>query len=529
MGRKVTPSEATARSSVEPSLSGDVAFNNSFSYSLSNRTPIISSLLAGCNVRFNELGSDGRGGVHDMSEPVLSPSPVVYHGRLQSRLAVWRRLASPFIVGWIENGVPVEFVSEPVPRERKSVISNVTERLFVREQVTELLQRGCIKLDPLATVTSPIGVVPKKGPVPFRLIHNVRYVNKGCQPKPFKYEKLTDLQNVVKSGDWMVKLDLSAGYHHIPLRPDQTKFFGFKFEGKTYSWQQLFFGLSPAPYFFTMILRDVAKRWRFHGIVLVHYLDDFCIFTGSHSLCLQQRQRVCQDLVDLGFVINVPKSVLEPTQELEFLGYEVNTVGVPTFTVPSVRVSKLLLCLHELAEAGCNPVPVRKVASVAGQVLSMSLALSPARLFTRALYKVVDVVNRGDLPGGWHANVTLSSEALGEIAFWLEGLARWNGCSIVRESGTRVIEVLSDASHLHGWGGWTGNPRSEFTMAIDKSLVRTFNAQGRWSVLEQEEHINLQELRAFLYVAQALTPVIPRGARLKPRLDNTVAVAYLNN
>ena len=55
MGRKVTPAEATARSSVEPSLSGDVAFNNSFSYSLSNRTPIISSLLAGCNVRFNEL------------------------------------------------------------------------------------------------------------------------------------------------------------------------------------------------------------------------------------------------------------------------------------------------------------------------------------------------------------------------------------------------------------------------------------------------------------------------------------------
>ena len=166
---------------------------------------------------------------------------------------------------------------------------------------------------------------------------------------------------------------------------DQTnQVFGFKFEGKTYSWRQLFFGLSPAPYFFTMILRDVAKRWCFDGIVLVHYLNDFCIFAGSHSLCLQQRQRVCQDLVDLGFVITVPKSVLEPTQELEFLGYEVNTVGVPTFTVPSVRVSKLLLCLHELAEAGCNPVPVRKVASVAGQVLSMSLALSPARLFTRA-------------------------------------------------------------------------------------------------------------------------------------------------
>ena len=512
-----------------PLPTGDFSINNDVSYSLVNRPPIMSSLLSGCNVGFNETGGELRGGERELSEPFMSPSMVVYHGRLQSRLAAWRRLASPFVVGWIGNGVPVEFVVEPAPRKRKSVFNNKTERLFVREQVRELLQRGCIQIDPLATVTSPLGVAPKKGPVPFRLIHNVRYVNKGCQPKPFKYEKLTDLQSVVKSGDWMVKMDLSAGYHHIPLRPEQSKFFAFEFEGVTYSWQQLFFGLSPAPYIFTMILRDVAKRWRFDGIVLLHYLDDFCIFANSYEVCFQQMQRIRKDLEDLGFVINGPKSVMEPTQTLEFLGYEVNTVGVPTFTVPPVRVQKLLGCLHDLANAGDSPVPVRRVASVAGQLLSMSLALSPARLFTRAMYKVVDVVNRGDLPGGWNAYVTMSKEALSEVAFWLEGVSQWNGCSIVREAGARVIEITSDASHLHGWGGWTGNPLSEFTMLIDTSRVHTFDAQGRWSVLEQDDHINLQELRAFLYTAQALTPVIPRGARIKPRLDNTVAVAYLSN
>jgi hypothetical protein len=432
-------------------------------------------------------------------------------------------------VQWIEEGVPIEFVTSPAPQTRKSVIRNKTERLFAREQVAELLQRQCIRLNPNAKVICPLGVAPKKGPVQYRLIHNVRYVNRYCTPKRFKYEKLTDLQNIVKGGEWMVKFDLTAGYHHIPLKASQQQFFGFEFEGKVYSWQQLFFGLSPAPYIFTMILRDIARKWRFDGIILVHYLDDFCLFASSYSVCLQQMQRVRRDLEDLGFVINEIKSQLEPVQELEFLGYEVNTVNVPTFTVPQSRLDKLVGCLLKLSSAGREPVPVRKVASVAGQILSMSLALSPARLFTRAMYRVVDTINRCDLPGGWNASVVLSTEATAEVAFWLEGLSKWNGTSIVRESAVRVIQITSDASHLQGWGGWTGNPCTSFTMAIDSSMVHTFDAQGRWTVLEREEHINLQELRGFFNTAQALSPVIPRGARIKPRMDNTVALAYINN
>ena len=65
--------------------------------------------------------------------------------------------------------------------------------------------------------------------------------------------------------------------------------------------------------------------------------------------------------------------------------------------------------------------------------------------------------------------------------------------------------------------------------ALETGPVRTFDAQGRWSVLEREEHINLQELRAFLYTAQALKQVLPRGARIRPRLDNMTAVIYLNS
>ena len=144
--------------------------------------------------------------------------------------------------------------------------------------------------------------------------------------------------------------------------------------------------------------------------------------------------------------------MLEPTQELEFLGYEVNTVNEPRFTVPPARVAKLLADLQALSAWRGKSVRVRKVASVAGQILSMSLALSPARLFTRGIYSVIDSMHRHDLPGhgGWSARVTLSPVAVGEVEFWLEGLTLWNGSLILRSASVRVVQVWSDASHVHG-------------------------------------------------------------------------------
>ena len=460
--------------------------------------------------------------------PVQSNTSPVYLQRLQRRLPRWQAFASVFILGWIANGVPVEFTSEPPPHVRPSNIRGRDELFFAREQVSLLLQGGCIGVDPTATVICPLGVAPKKGSARFRLIHNLRFVNRFCKPKPFKYESLIDLQSVLKPGMWMTKLDLKSGYHHIPLRPEQRRFFGFEFEGVVYTWRQLFFGLAPAPYIFTMIMREICKKWRFLGMILLHYMDDIAVFASTAELCAQQTAIILADLEALGFIVNLEKSVTTPVQTMEFLGYEISTVGVPTFRVPPHRIARLRDMLDFLART-TGSIPVRTIASVTGQVLSMSLALAPARLFTRALYRVINASQRDVLPGGWNATVNLTQAAREEIAFWLRGLDRWNGLPVFREPGVRVIDVVSDASHIHGWGGWAWNPLCLTKLAIDATAVRTFDCQGRWTIVEREEHINLQELRAFYYTLLALQGKLPQGARLRPRLDNTTALAYLNN
>ena len=191
---------------------------------------------------------------------------------------------------------------------------------------------------------------------------------------------------------------------------------------------------------------------------------------------------VRDDLEALGFVINNKKSVMAPCQSLGFLGYEVNTADVPTFTVPRARIAKLTADLTTLSLLQGDAIKVRKVASVAGQILSMSLALAPARLFTRGLYGVIDTIHRADLPGGWGAKVRLSHAAQEEVAFWLREFDTWNGTHVYRDAEVRVIEVTSDASHIHGWGGWTSNPLAHVRTARDTAPVHTFDAQGRWTV-----------------------------------------------
>ena len=44
-------------------------------------------------------------------------------------------------------------------------------------------------------------------------------------------EDLRDLYKIAKPGDYMFTIDLKNGYFHIPLKPDEWKYFGVEFEG----------------------------------------------------------------------------------------------------------------------------------------------------------------------------------------------------------------------------------------------------------------------------------------------------------
>ena len=122
-------------------------------------------------------------------------------------------------------------------------------------------------------------------------------------------------------------------------------------------------------------------------------------------------------------------------------------------------------------------VPARLLASITGQIISMSLALGGvARLRTRALYEVVNKRRR------WSYKLRLSLLAHEEVLFWQSSLLSLNGRPIwFSPSATRV--VFSDASST-GYGGY-------HTVEIGPNI-----AHGQWSQYEATLSSTWRELKA---------------------------------
>ena len=56
-------------------------------------------------------------------------------------------------------------------------------------------------------------------------------------------------------------------------------------------------------------------------IRLHQYLDDWLIQAPSKQVCIEQTQKLLKLMKDLGFVVNLKKSELVPSQRFDFLGY----------------------------------------------------------------------------------------------------------------------------------------------------------------------------------------------------------------
>ena len=119
----------------------------------------------------------------------------------------------------------------------------------------------------------------------------------------------------------MAKIDLKEAYFAVPISEPDKKYLRFRWEGQTYQFNCLPFGLSCASWVFT---KRVATVLREIGVRLVIFTDDILIMAQSETML---RDHV-KGIINLGFVINLPKSLLESRQSIDFLGFLVNSLSM---------------------------------------------------------------------------------------------------------------------------------------------------------------------------------------------------------
>lgn len=447
------------------------------------------------------------GSVYSVFSAVInSPYPPV-GGRLSQFTHAWRYISSdPFVLNVISMGVSLDFVSLPsqstLPTNCKM---SLEMELACDAEISDLCAKRAILPihESSGYFFSSIFLVPKKTGG-YRPIINLKNLNSHIRFEHFKMEGMESVRQLIHRGDWMVKLDLKDAYLSVPISLEHQPFLCFRWRNMCYKFTCLAFGLSPAPRLSTKLLKPVVSALRRAGIRLVIYLDDIIFMNENREGVISDVTAAINLLISLGFLINWEKSVLLPSQSLEFLGLLVDSV-VLSLALPSDKVlSMLALCRRSLLK---DVISLHELSSLIG---SFSWAI-PTIPFAQAHYRQLQrlyIYHSKSFNYDLSRYVSLSPAARDDIRWWVENLSASNGLCFLKQDPDLII--YSDAS-LQGWG-----------FACDGVYSR-----GPWAGTDRLRHINELELLAAFYALKSLTA---QSTNLKVNLilDNSTAVSYIN-
>ncbi|XP_070570048.1 uncharacterized protein [Ptychodera flava] len=217
-----------------------------------------------------------------------------------------------------------------------------------------------------------------------------------------------------------------------------------------------------------------------YGYQVDHYLDDILLMNQSKDQLIRDRDTLLFLLQHLGFGINWEKSYLVPTQEIEFLGFLINSVTMRMF----LPESKILQIINQCANlAHKTLVSVRELAQIIGRMTASVAAIIPAPLQCRYLQmtRTRSLIHNKS----YETLVTLSPECKTELQWWCHHLRDFNGKAIICPCPDLMI--TSDASKKRVGGTLPGN--SDRRSVDSRGSHDAYQCTGTSSCLPRSENL----------------------------------------
>ncbi len=427
---------------------------------------------------------------------------------LTDNFQFWESIETPeHVLDWIKCGVSLPLSVDSIPGFHfDNPNLNKKQSDFISGEVEKLLASNSIEFchTPPKCV-SPISCVPKKTGS-YRLITDLRNVNKYCHPPAFKYEDITTVIQTVKSNDYLVKIDLKDGFHHVPVKYEYQSCLGFRWNSKYYKWKVLPFGLNASPYIFTKTLRPVIQYLRRQGLRVVLYVDDFLLCSTEGDI-VHHKDLLIETLSNLGWKINYAKSSLNPAKNILYIGYVIDTLtsaDKPMLWIPQSRLSKLKHDIKRVIARGSTTA--RALARICGQCVSMTKVIIPAKLLLRNLYRLLKTKL------SWQDTLHLDGSSIKDLNWWYTSIHQWNG--LVIQSQQVDCQIMTDASST-GWGA-----------VLQGSTV--LRAQGFWNSRMSHESSNYRELFTVLMTLKSFKHQV-QNKSVQILSDNVTTIAYINH
>ena len=291
------------------------------------------------------------------------------------------------------------------------------EQTIIDNEVEKFLLKGIIRLSSHedGQVISPIFTRPKKDGS-HRVIFNLKKLNESVTYHHFKSDTLETAIRLMRPGCYMTSIDLKDAYYSIPIAQEHQKYLKFIWRGQLYAFTSLPLGLTSSPRIFTKVLKPVFSYLRSQfGHTCLGYIDDSFYLEDSYTECEEAKLRAMQLFVSLGFKIHPEKSVIIPTQILEFLGFILNSI-LMSVTLTNKKAVKILQLCQKFSLPN-KRFTIREVASFLGTLVSSF----PGVEFGPLHYRHIEVDKEANLKlnqGNLDSLLTLSHDSLEEIHWW---------------------------------------------------------------------------------------------------------------
>jgi len=200
--------------------------------------------------------------------------------------------------------------SLPVSEEKRQILSAYIKSLLEQDATIPVPdnQRGRGMYYLLFMVQNKNGA--------WRPVIDLTHLNCFIRKERFKMETLSTIQQSVQPGNWLVSVDLKGAYFHVPVAADFQQFLRFSIGQLHLQFTCLTFGLSTSPRVFSKVLLAAVALLRTREICLYHYLDDLLLLAQDRDRLLEHRGQVILTFREIGWLLNLEKSQLEPLQFL---------------------------------------------------------------------------------------------------------------------------------------------------------------------------------------------------------------------
>ena len=256
-----------------------------------------------------------------------------------------------------------------------------------------------------------------------RTILNLKQLNKHVTYQHFKMESLSDVFKIIQPNYWMASVDLKDAFYTIPIHNAYQKYFKFMWYQKFYKYLGMPNGYSDAMRVFTKMLKPPFATLRKQGFISVIFVDDPYLQGSTRGECLENVHKTVNLLASLGFTIHKEKSVLEPTQCIEFLGFIINSADMTV----KINPKKSQIIIEKIKNFLDHKKPTtRQLASVIGSCISLFPALPLGKMHYRNLEKEKTKALKLHQGNFNSKQGSLNSLAVQELHWWLQHIP--NAC-----------------------------------------------------------------------------------------------------